>query len=217
LAAVLADELSDAEATRRVLLTAGGLVLIGVLLLIATVWWWRATRPDHPVLGPLEVMSDRGWVKAGVEERRRLIESNRPSGSLPAVAEIAVPEPIDLSVLVATVPPTPDDLAELDLLLGLVPAPRSEHVAAEEVAGSQGGRGLGDKVAASIPSSEVDDEFDAGERGLDDVAGDAVAVETGEEPFESEPAHVGRRGDRDGSERAVIDPLLQRTIVVAKD
>ena len=74
---LFAQELTDSEATRRVFLTVGGLLLLGLAMLIATVWWWRSTRPEHPALGPLEVMSERRWVKADGDSRRSLIDARR--------------------------------------------------------------------------------------------------------------------------------------------
>lgn len=72
-----AAQLSDGEATLRVALSAGGLVVLGVVLLVATLRWWRSTRPEAPVLGPLTVMDGRNFRSADPEVRRRLLESAR--------------------------------------------------------------------------------------------------------------------------------------------
>ena len=116
--AVLAGSLSEAEASRRVWLAAGGLVLLGLVLTICTVWWWRTTRADHPSLAPLEVMSARRWSRAGDAERSRLIDRVRPDGAEPLSRSRVEPVPVDLSVL-AIDHGGFDDLREIDAILGL--------------------------------------------------------------------------------------------------
>jgi hypothetical protein len=240
---VLAEELSGAEATRRVLLTSGALVLLGLALLIATVWWWRSTRPEHPVLAPLEVMGDRRWSKADADERRRLMDESRAAakqraaaaasaapaassaaaaaapvgatpvaGAAPGVVGGAIssdvarradgvrtePERVDLSVLVRSVP-VPDDLAEMDVLLGLAPAPAVAAVPA-----------LPPRVDAARPVDEpavrVERVIPVEARrareprndGTSDAAANAASADDVAAPS-------------DGEDRSTIDPLLQRT------
>lgn len=102
-------ELSESETALRVFLAAGGLILLGILFLVLTIWWWRSTKPESPALGPLEVMSERKWFTAAESERRRLIEQHRPEG---AAAAFVAPEPVDLSVLARTAPSSFDDLRD---------------------------------------------------------------------------------------------------------
>ncbi len=89
LVATIAADLSDGAADRRVYLAAGGLVLLGLVMTIATAWWWHATRPDDPALGPLEVMSRRRWLTADDAERRRMLAAARPGDEVPRGAEPA--------------------------------------------------------------------------------------------------------------------------------
>ncbi len=77
-------ELTESQAAVRVFLSAGALVLLGLLLLLLTISWWRGTRPEPPALGPLEVMGDRRWATAAESERRRLLEEFRPVGAEPS-------------------------------------------------------------------------------------------------------------------------------------
>jgi hypothetical protein len=245
---VLAEELSGAEATRRVLLTSGALVLLGLALLIATVWWWRSTRPEHPVLAPLEVMGDRRWSKAGAAERRRLIDESRaaakeraaavasgsassapapaavpaaavPVAALPAAgvapvrgapevaapagrvtdAPQAEPERVDLSVLVRSMP-VPDDLAEMDVLLGLAPAPAEPSPPQSSSARVE-------------PAVRVDDPEVRVERVLSTTTrrdGEA-AVDASDSAVEPAVEDDDVVGGADGGGRPAIDPLLQRT------
>jgi|GEM_PF-1622247 len=134
-----ARTLTEEQVTQRILLTAGGLVLLGLALLVATIWWWRATREEHAALGPLEVMGMRRWRRASDAERRRLVAEARPPRAR-AVAP-AVPEPVDLAVLSAQRPQGFDDLRELDELLQVLPgrvidpSPPSPAGAADEADG----------------------------------------------------------------------------------
>lgn len=106
----LGAELTESQAALRVFLSAGGLVLVGLVLLLLTVWWWRGTKPEPPALGPLEVMSDRKWSTTAESERRRLLEAHRPEGS--TVSNGYVPVPVDLSVLAREAPSSFDDLRD---------------------------------------------------------------------------------------------------------
>lgn len=114
-----AVSVSDTESTRAILLVVAGLVVMGLLLTAVTVWFWRSTRPDHPVLAPLEVMGDRGFVAKSAFEQRQVLDSVRPEG-----AEVlrAVPvddaltdrggAALDLQRLVVETPTSFDDLIE---------------------------------------------------------------------------------------------------------
>ena len=166
---VLAESLSGPQATRRVAIVAAGLGLLGLLLLIATVWWWRSTRAEHPSLGPLEVMSARRWRRSGDAEQSRLIEKVRPSGSDRAPG--FVPEPVDLSVLAAVDHAGFDDLREIDLMLGLQ-LPGSLALGTEPSAVDR----------AAIDGSDVDDDaVEAVDVPIDLAADDTALPAAGDE------------------------------------
>lgn len=113
------QSVSDDESTRTILLVVGGLVAMGVLLTVVTVWFWRSTRPDHPVLAPLEVMGDRRFVAKSAFEQRQILDGVRPEGAevlrtMPADDALADrgEAALDLQRLVVETPTTFDDLAE---------------------------------------------------------------------------------------------------------
>jgi hypothetical protein len=106
----MAADLSDANADRIIYLVAAGLVLLGIVLAAATVWWWRSTRPEHPSLGPLEVMGEKRFRHSSDVERRQIIANSRPPGAQPLLAEPPAPQPVDLAVLAGAVPHGFDDL-----------------------------------------------------------------------------------------------------------
>ena len=121
LTAVIAADLSDSAADRRIYLAAAGLVLLGVLMAIATAWWWHATRPDDPALGPLEVMSRKRWQSADDADRRRMLAEARPSAAERASASTGVEEAmgtqsaeVDLRQAAAAPLPAIDDLLDDD-------------------------------------------------------------------------------------------------------
>jgi hypothetical protein len=94
------ESVNDASSTHRLQLIAAGLALLGLALVGFTIWYWRATRPEHRALAPLEVMSDRRWRKSDVGEQRRTLDEVRAPDS-PAVVPAASP-PDDLAVLSAS-------------------------------------------------------------------------------------------------------------------
>jgi hypothetical protein len=109
---VLAADFNDPTNERLIYLSAAGLVLVGLGLLVGTLIWWRRGRQEHPALAPLEVMSGRAWATAPEGERRRKLEQVRLSGAAGSVAEPVGSEPVDLEALVRNVPQAFDDLKE---------------------------------------------------------------------------------------------------------
>jgi hypothetical protein len=106
----MAADLSDANADRIIYLVAAGLVLLGIALAVATVWWWRSTRPEHPSLGPLEVMGEKRFRRSSGAERRQIIANSRPPGAQPLIVEPPAPRPVDLAMLAGAAPHGFDDL-----------------------------------------------------------------------------------------------------------
>lgn len=113
------QSVSDTESTRTILLVVGGLVAMGVLLAVVTVWFWRSTRPDHPALAPLEVMGDRRFAARSAFEQRQILDQVRPEGAevlraMPTDDALADrgEAALDLQRLVVETPTTFEDLAE---------------------------------------------------------------------------------------------------------
>lgn len=106
---LLAADLSANESARRVYLIAGGLVVLGLALLVLTIWFWRTTRPEHPSLAPLEIMSDRGFTKLDEQARGRRIDAVRPS---PIDASVEPSPQIDLTAAARAQPVGFDDLRQ---------------------------------------------------------------------------------------------------------
>lgn len=86
---------SDPENERLIYLSAGALILFAIVVTVVTVWWWRSAKVDHPVLGPLEVMSTRAWEDSDRLARRQALEAVRPahSDSSPSAGVAYVPMP----------------------------------------------------------------------------------------------------------------------------
>ncbi len=236
-AGVLAGSLSESEASRRVYLAAGGLALLGLLLLVGTVWWWRSTRNEHPSLAPLEVMGARRWRKAGDQERQRLVDGVRPEGAQTGPPPVE-PEPVDLAALAVGDHAGFDDLREIDELLGLdvehllalkphPDAPSDEDGVPAEPA--EGGAAEGEAAAIddeTIAIGAEDVEPAAVDTGADDDV-EAVAHDAGAGDGEADDGDTDGDGDAhdDGDEAddgdgepggagdsaAPRDPLLERT------
>lgn len=64
------------------------LIVVGVALLVVTVWFWRASRPDDPVLGPLEVIGDAKYRAAGLDERKAMLHAVRDTSSAPGATTV---------------------------------------------------------------------------------------------------------------------------------
>lgn len=183
---VAAERFDDPENARTILLMAGGLVLLGVLVAVGTVWWWRSTEVEHPALGPLEVMSTRKWWNGDYNSRHRRLEAARPVGAEAAAGP--ADEPVDLQAVERDDPPQFDDLADApaaDLGLGL-------DAAALHALRNTSGAGDDAEVAAI--------DTDGGPAADDDAADSDGAGSDGAEA-DGTPDEV----------RAPMDPLLRST------
>lgn len=110
---LLAANFEDPERARIIYLAAGGLVLIAVLVVIGTVWWWRSAAVEHPALAPLEVMGTKSWSQGDDDDRRSRLDSVRPSGAQQGSdSTLVVPDPVDLLEPDRTRPLDFDDLAD---------------------------------------------------------------------------------------------------------
>ncbi|HEY0518846.1 MAG TPA: hypothetical protein VGC84_05080 [Ilumatobacteraceae bacterium] len=155
---ILAGDFSDPTNERIIYLSAAGLVVVGLALLVGTLVWWRRGRQEHPSLAPLEVMGARSWVKAPDADRRRRLEQVRLSGAAGSVEEPVRSAPVDLEALVRSVPQAFDDLREPSSVIS--PAVAEEPVAEEPVPdGPVADDADADADAEAEPESEaVDDE-----------------------------------------------------------
>jgi hypothetical protein len=67
----------------------GGLVVLGVVLLIATLAFWRAAIEDPALLAPLEIMADRSFARADQAKRTEMLNEVRTEGAEPIIHHIA--------------------------------------------------------------------------------------------------------------------------------
>jgi len=70
-----------------------GLIVLGVVLFFVTISFWRGAIEDPAVLAPLEVMEDRKFARADVEERNEILNKVRTPDS-PVVAHSDVSSPL---------------------------------------------------------------------------------------------------------------------------
>lgn len=103
-------------------LIGGGLVVLGVALLVATLAFWQSAVEDPEVLAPLEVMADRRFARAGHDRRIEILDSVRPS----------TPEPPARRARKAAIPKRPvvDESSFDD---ALEPEPERDEVVVPEV------------------------------------------------------------------------------------
>lgn len=112
LGVVIGGNFNDPTNERLIFLSAAGLAVVGIALLVGTILWWRRGRQEHPSLAPLEVLGSRAWTKAPEGDRRRRLEKVRIGGPGAGPDEPVRSEPLDLEALVRSVPQAFDDLKE---------------------------------------------------------------------------------------------------------
>jgi hypothetical protein len=70
-------------------LIGGGLVILGIVLLVATLAFWRSAIEDPEVLAPLEIMADRAFARAGQAKRTEMLNEVRTDGAEPIIHHVA--------------------------------------------------------------------------------------------------------------------------------
>lgn len=173
-ASVLADSVNDPESTRKVYLLAGGLALLGVVLIAITVWFWRNTRHDPELLGPLEAMGERKFVRLDARSQQQLLDSVRPPDAEPlrstdGSVEVEHGEPIDLKVAKSSVAAGYEDLRDK-------PSGQISESAAKPSLAGDGTDASTPRLAESEPSAAAEGS----------VAADALAAADGDSPDPAE-------------------------------
>jgi len=194
---MLAGDFNDPTNERLIYLSAAGLAVIGLGLLVGTLIWWRRGRQEHPALAPLEVMSGRSWANAPEGDRRRKLEQVRLSGAAGSVAEPIVAEPMDLEALVRSVPQHFDDLREPSAVIDV-------PVVAEPVEAEVG---ESEPAAAEVVEGEVAEPAKEAAPAEEAVPADPVAAEPSKpEPAKPEPAKADVDATSIATERPIVSP-----------
>lgn len=173
---LVASDFSDPTNERIIILSAAGLAVVGVALLVGTIVWWRRARQEHPSLAPLEVMGGRAWAKAPDGDRRRRLDQVRRSGAAALGDGSTVVEPVDLEALVRSVPEDFDDLREPSAVIAL-PSPAAEPAVVEPVEPAEPA-----DVDETVEPAVVDESV-----GPADVDATEVSLERPSEAFASGP------------------------------
>jgi hypothetical protein len=96
------EEIDDPASTRTVNRVIAALLILGAVLLAVTIWFWIATKPLHPALEGLELMTHRRWARAKPAKRQRMLDRvHRNRGQ---VDERIVPATVTGGAVVAPVP-----------------------------------------------------------------------------------------------------------------
>lgn len=53
------------------------LISLGAALAAVSVWMWVTTRPDDPLLAPLEIIGERRFARGSASERAALLKRAR--------------------------------------------------------------------------------------------------------------------------------------------
>lgn len=148
-AAIVAADFSDPGRARLIYLAAAALVALGLITVATTVWWWRQTRPDHPSLGPLMVMSHRRWRSLGDVEQAESLDAARPDGASRGAAERDAAEPVDLSLAPGDHVLSFDDLREEAVDVPVVDDPVSDDPVSDDGASNDAAADVVDAEASS--------------------------------------------------------------------
>jgi hypothetical protein len=176
LGVIVGGNFSDPTNERLIFLSAAGLALVGIGLLIGTIVWWRRGRQEHPALAPLEVMGGRAWAKAAEGDRRRRLDQVRLDGAGATANDVAQAEPVDLEALVRSVPQAFDDLREPGAVIDLpVVAESAEPAGEADVVAPDV------DVAEAVEAAVVDDPVVDAEV-VPDAEADAAPASTAKRP-----------------------------------
>jgi len=203
LSAVVADSINDVSSTRKVYLLAGALVLLGVLLIIVTVWFWRTTRHDPELLGPLEQMGTKKFRTVDAATQQTMLDTARPPDAQPmkwGLVRGDASANADVAVDGASGPATPEEAVAVAVVASsasVVPAVVDDDVGHADSEAPVPAA----VVAAADPVPEVDaDDVDAHDL---DVHDEAIP-----EPVEAVAAHDARpNGTTNEGSPFVIVPL----------
>jgi hypothetical protein len=88
----LLASVGDPEGTRTITSIVALLVVLGIGLVMLSVWLFKVTRPDKELLAPLEVMGERKWRRADPVWQRRRLDEVRPPTAQPLQPSAAPPD-----------------------------------------------------------------------------------------------------------------------------
>jgi hypothetical protein len=140
-----ANSINDASSSRTVNLIIGALVALGLLMLLVTIWLWRASRPVPPHLEGLDLITKRRWLRSDESRRDDLLGHIRHArGAAPPIAMAREPEAIEPG------PAMPISLDAASTSLGVASSPGVPIVSAAAPV-------LTEPVAAALPPGWGDD------------------------------------------------------------
>ena len=73
------------------------LILGGIGLFGLTIWFWRTSRPEPEALAPLEIMSERAYLKSKGVDRAFLLSMVRPTSTSEDLPVALQHEPVDVA------------------------------------------------------------------------------------------------------------------------
>jgi hypothetical protein len=73
------------------------LILGGIGLFGLTIWFWRTSRPEPEALAPLEIMSERAYLKSKGVDRAFLLNMVRPSSTSEDLPVALQHEPVNVA------------------------------------------------------------------------------------------------------------------------
>lgn len=145
---LLADTVNDASSTRKVYLLAGGLAVLGIALIVITVWFWKSTRHDPELLAPLEAMGSRKFRHMDERAQQHVLDTSRPPNAQPMRWGVVRGEPEEVVELDLRAIHDPSRLDYDDL--------RDPVESVDSVGDVAGADGVGDVAGVGVTPASAD-------------------------------------------------------------
>ena len=146
-----ANSINDHSSSRTVNIIIGALAALGLLMLVVSIWLWRASRPVPPHLEGLDLITKRRWLRSDTNRREHLLDSIREvRGPAPVVSLAREPEAI------APGPAMPISLDAASTSLGVSSSSGVPIVSAASASSDEADGWLSPSLADAAPPGWID-------------------------------------------------------------
>jgi hypothetical protein len=145
------NSINDQSSSRTVNIIIGALAALGLLMLLVSIWLWRASRPVPPHLEGLDLITKRRWLRSDSNRREHLLDSIREvRGAAPVASLAREPEAIEPG------PAMPISLDAASTSLGVPSSPGVPIVSALVAPSGEADGWLSPSLADAVPAGWID-------------------------------------------------------------
>jgi hypothetical protein len=146
-----ANSINDRSSSRTVNIIIGALAALGLLMLLVSIWLWRASRPVPPHLEGLDLITKRRWLRSNTNRREHLLDTIREvRGPAPIPSLAREPEAIEPG------PAMPISVDAASTSLGVASSPGVPTVTAAAVSPEKADGWLSPSLADAVPAGWID-------------------------------------------------------------